>query len=70
MERITMKIDGMSCGHCVSAVDKALQQVDGVKVESVRIGAATISYDPSAVSEQRISDAVADEGYSVVETAR
>lgn len=69
MERITMKIGGMSCGHCVSAVDKALKQLDGVKVESVGIGTATISYDPSAVSEQRISEAVADEGYSVVETA-
>lgn len=70
MERITMKIGGMSCGHCVSAVDKALKQIDGVKVESVGIGTATVSYDPSAVSEERIADAVADEGYSVVETAR
>ena len=70
MERITMKIGGMSCGHCVSAVDKALKQIEGVQVESVGIGTATVSYDPSAVSEERIADAVADEGYSVVETAR
>ena len=58
----------MSCGHCVSAVDKALKKVEGVKVENVAIGSATVSYDPSAVSEQRIADAVADEGYSVVAT--
>ena len=68
MDRMTMKIGGMSCGHCVSSVDKALKKVDGVQVESVAIGTATVSYDPSAVSEQRITDAIADEGYSVVET--
>lgn len=70
MDRMTMKIDGMSCAHCVSAVDKALTNLDGVNVEKVGIGSATVSYDPSAVSEQAITDAVADEGYSVVETTR
>ena len=70
MDRITMKIDGMSCGHCVSSVDRALKKIDGVKVESVGIGNATVSYDPSAVSAEQIADAVADEGYSVVETTR
>ena len=70
MDRITMKIDGMSCGHCVSSVDKALKKIGGVKVESVAIGNATVSYDPSAVSAEQIADAVADEGYSVVETTR
>jgi copper chaperone len=68
MDRITMKIDGMSCGHCVSSVEKALKKLDGVKVESVAIGTATVSFDPSAVAEHRIADAVADEGYAVVET--
>ncbi|MFL5562707.1 MAG: cation transporter [Gemmatimonadaceae bacterium] len=70
MDRMTMKIDGMSCGHCVAAVDKALQKLDGVKVEGVAIGKATVSYDPSKVSEDAIADAVADEGYAVVETTR
>ena len=70
MDRITMKIDGMSCGHCVSSVDRALKKIDGVKVESVGIGNATVSYDPSAVSAEQIADAVADEGYAVVETTR
>jgi len=65
-----MKIDGMSCGHCVSSVDRALKKIDGVKVESVEIGNATVSYDPSAVSAEQIADAVADEGYAVVETTR
>lgn len=27
---ITIKIDGMSCGHCRAAVEQALTQVEGV----------------------------------------
>jgi copper chaperone len=70
MDRITMKIDGMSCGHCVSAVTQALEGVDGVQVEQVKIGSATVSFDPGAASEATIAQAVEDEGYSVVSTAR
>lgn len=69
MDRMKMKIDGMTCGHCVSAVGKALKSIDGVTVESVAVGSATISYDPTAVSEARIAEVVEDEGYSVVETS-
>ncbi len=69
MDRLTMKIDGMTCGHCVSSVDKALKKIDGVTVEKVAVGSATVSYDPTAVSEARIAEAVSDEGYSVVATS-
>ena len=69
MDRITMKIDGMTCGHCVSAVDKALREVDGVAVEKVAIGSATVSFDPNSVSEARITEAVSDQGYAVLSTS-
>lgn len=65
MERVTLKIDGMSCGHCVSAVMKALESVDGVTVEQVSVGSATVSFDETATSEERIASAVEDEGYPV-----
>ena len=38
----TLSIDGMSCGHCVQAVTKALSAVPGVKVRSVAVGSAVI----------------------------
>lgn len=70
MDRIKLKIDGMSCGHCVSAVDKALKAVDGVQVEQVAIGSATVSYDPATTSSEQITQAIEDEGYTVAGTAR
>ena len=62
MERKTIKIDGMSCGHCVAAVRSELEKLDGVKVEAVQVGSATVSYDPSRVSTNQLADAVADAG--------
>lgn len=66
MERVTLKISGMTCGHCVGAVSKALRDVAGVEVESVGVGTATLSYDASVVTRAQLDDAVADEGYKVV----
>lgn len=65
MERVTLDIDGMSCGHCVRSVDSALKELAGVAVETVRIGQATVTFDPATTSTAQIAQAIADEGYSV-----
>ena len=70
MERITLTIDGMTCSHCVSHVTKALKQVNGVEVEQVSVGAATVSFDPATASEAQITEAVEDQGYAVAATSR
>ena len=64
MSRTTLKIDGMSCGHCVASVKKALEELDGVKVEQVAIGSATVEYDPSRATREQIAEAVNDAGYA------
>lgn len=63
MERITMKIDGMSCSHCVKAVHEALADLPGVDVEAVDIGRAQVAYDPARVDQRAMADAVRDAGY-------
>ena len=63
MERVTMQIEGMSCAHCVRAVEAALRTVPGVEVEQVTIGAATVAYDPTRVPRGEIAQAVRDAGY-------
>ena len=64
MERMTLAIEGMSCGHCVKAVTQALERVQGVDVQEVRIGSARVAYDPTRTSPDAIIDAVNDEGYA------
>lgn len=46
MEKATLKVGGMSCGHCVKAVQQALATVDGATAEQVAIGSATVVFDP------------------------
>lgn len=63
MQRVTIAIEGMSCGHCVKAVSSALEKLDGVKIEEVSIGSATVVYDPEITPMERIAHAVREAGY-------
>ena len=63
MEDLTLQIDGMSCGHCVARVHKALSKLDGVDIRNVEVGSAEMSYDPSRVSPDQILEAVDAAGF-------
>ncbi|HSJ65226.1 MAG TPA: cation transporter [Gemmatimonadaceae bacterium] len=68
MERVTVNIAGMTCGHCVRGVSQALSALDGVTVEDVQIGQAIVTFDPASASSEQIAEAIRDEGYEVVST--
>jgi copper chaperone CopZ len=63
VERAVLHIDGMSCGHCLNAVNRALADVPGVEVDSVRMGRAEVRYDHTRVSPAELEAAVAEAGY-------
>jgi P-type Cu+ transporter len=63
MEELTLAIDGMSCGHCVSRVKQTLTAVPGVHVRDVSIGSASVAYDASATTPEEIATAVSAAGY-------
>lgn len=64
MERITLEIGGMSCGHCVGQVQKALETVP-VATSTVKVGSAVVEFDGTATSEEAISTAIRGAGYDV-----
>lgn len=63
MQRATLHIEGMSCGHCLNAVNRALGAVPGVEVENVTMGRAEVRFDEQATSVERLETAVTDAGY-------
>jgi copper chaperone CopZ len=63
MRHATLHIEGMSCGHCLNAVNRALGAVPGVRIEEVRIGRADVSYDESVTNPSQLEAAVAEAGY-------
>ncbi len=68
MSKLTMEITGMTCGHCVAAVQRTLKGLDGITAQDVRIGSADVEFDEGRVNAAQIADAIADEGYTVVAT--
>ena len=68
----TLTIDGMSCGHCVRAVETALGAVPGVTVEAVTVGEARLRVGDPSQREATVGaavEAVEAEGFRVVATA-
>ena len=58
-----LKIDGMSCQHCVKAVDTALSDVPGVdRVVAVRLDEGEAEVEGTADTNALIA-AVEEEGY-------
>jgi len=68
MKNLTLHIEGMSCGHCLNAVNRALADLPGVEVDSVKMGGADLRYDERAVEPSRIEAAVSDAGYRATST--
>lgn len=62
-QTVDLDIKGMSCGHCVKAVQSALAGVPGVAVKEVRIGHATVEVDDRATKPEALVEAVDDAGY-------
>jgi copper chaperone len=66
MKTQTLKIDGMSCGHCVMTLKKELSKIEGVTVTTAGIGSAEIALDESKVTGLRLEEAVKEAGFSLV----
>lgn len=61
-----IKIEGMTCSHCSSSVDKALNSIDGVKAKvNLKKNNAIVEID-SNVNEDALRNAVTEAGYEVV----
>lgn len=68
MQDITFHISGMSCGHCLNAVNRAVAGVPGVGVRSIQIGRADLSV-PDGATIALVKAAIEEAGYKVEGTA-
>lgn len=66
MTTTTLGITGMTCGHCVAAVDSALSALPGVETVDVDLeaGTATVGSD-GPLDLAAAEKSVADAGYGV-----
>jgi copper chaperone CopZ len=66
MRHLFLDITGMSCGHCVSRVQKTLAALDGVRVATVAIGLAEIELDAERQTTAAVLAALDSAGYPAV----
>jgi copper chaperone len=62
-----LKVEGMSCQHCVHAVKSSVGALAGVDTVDVILEQrlVTVGFDPGVTSLEAIKHAIRDEGYTV-----
>jgi copper chaperone len=68
MAKVTLHIEGMSCGHCLNAVQQALHGVSGATVETVQMGRAVVTTAEDGPTGEALAALVTDAGYSATAT--
>ena len=59
---IELRVDGMTCGHCVSAVTRAVKAVDSDANVEVDLGTGKVRVDGRSTAEA-LGKAIAEAGY-------
>ncbi|KAJ5168195.1 Copper-transporting ATPase [Penicillium canariense] len=65
MATTTVKVDGMTCGACTSAVEGAFKGVEGAGDVSVSLimGRAAVQHDPSILPPAKVAEMIEDCGF-------
>jgi copper chaperone len=67
MKNTILNVEGMSCSHCVNAVEKAVGALDGVSEVNVDLDSKKVTVDhDEKVTLESIKNAIEDQGYDVV----
>ncbi|WP_059104917.1 copper chaperone CopZ [Shouchella shacheensis] len=62
-----LNVEGMSCGHCVASIEKAVGGLQGVESVSVSLEnhSVDVTYAPSELSLETVKEEIEDQGYDV-----
>jgi copper chaperone len=67
MEKVTFNVQGMSCGHCVKAVEGSVGSLKGISAVKVDLKGAKVDveFNNQEVSLDQIKETIEDQGYDV-----
>lgn len=68
MTQETIKVEGMSCGHCQMRVKKAVEAVEGVQKADVNLQTkqVTVDFDEGKANLEKVKAAIKEAGYEPV----
>ncbi|MEW9676811.1 copper chaperone CopZ [Lentibacillus sp. L22] len=67
MTNKTLNVQGMSCGHCVNAIEGNIGELNGVEAVQVHLqdGKVDVTFDPEKLDLKDITEAIEEQGYDV-----
>jgi len=66
MANAVLKVEGMTCGHCVSSVEKAVADAGAVGKVDLANKKVTVDFDETKVTIEAVKAAIEDQGYDIV----
>ncbi|NMO96358.1 cation transporter [Paenibacillus lemnae] len=66
MSQVTLNVGGMSCNHCVNAIEKALKEAGMSGKVDLQAGTVTVDYNESQTAVEQIKETIEEQGYEVV----
>ena len=67
VDRVTLNVEGMSCGHCVKAIENSVTAISGVDNVQVQLDSGTVNveFNKDAVEVEQITNAIEVQGYTI-----
>ncbi|MBP1156959.1 MULTISPECIES: cation transporter [unclassified Paenibacillus] len=65
MTNVTLKVEGMSCGHCVNSVEGAIKELGAQGKVDLTNRIVSVEFDETQLTLERIKEAIEEQGYSV-----
>ncbi|MFM1652925.1 cation transporter [Brevibacillus sp. B_LB10_24] len=66
MKNVTLKVEGMSCAHCVNSIEGAMKDLGAKGKVDLSNGTVTVDYDEASITLDAIKEAIEEQGYTVV----
>jgi copper chaperone len=66
LEKLTLKVEGMSCNHCVNAVETAVKSLGASAKVDLSAKSVAIEFDAAKTTLGAIKEAIEEQGYDVL----
>lgn len=66
MKDVNLQVKGMSCAHCVNAIESTLSGLGASAKVDLNSHSVAVRFDDSKLSLAAIKDAIEEQGYDVV----
>jgi copper chaperone len=66
---ITFEVTDMTCGRCVGAITRAVQQLDAGAVVQIDLPTQRVAIQPASASDDALRAAIAGAGYTPAQVA-